>query len=227
MENCLGKTTVRDVRPERAIALYSAFAFVASSIDCSLSHISCVYINTVITRLYKRTITTFPNVSDILNELVQKANTSLEQGKYYVALAYKQALKEGFTPQEAKKLLLERITVFSERTIYRGLPDEAKDRKAVELALSRKKLPSLTSGNDSLESKLSRFADLESIWDDADKKRRELLGRLVAAMEALYTLQGIPINTISEDITRGLKEAGVETAHRVPDYLDDKYKRLS
>jgi hypothetical protein len=174
---------------------------------------------------------THPNISDTLNELIQSANTSFEQGKHYVVLTYEQALREGFTPKEAKHLLFETITVFSERTIYRYLPDESKDQYFQQLGSNRtsKSLPRCQVVSDS---KLNPWADIgirQQLVDimQADIKREEVLGVLAAAMERLYNLRGIPINNICQDIMRRLKEAGIDTAHHVPNYLDDKYKRWS
>jgi hypothetical protein len=65
-------------------------------------------------------------VSDTLQELIDKANSSFRDGKQYVLLAYKQALAEGYTPDGAKKMLLREIKVFGKSTIYAALPDEAK-----------------------------------------------------------------------------------------------------
>jgi hypothetical protein len=45
--------------------------------------------------------------SDKLNGLIEKANQSFGKAKGYVIQAYNQAIEEGFTPQEAKKLLFE------------------------------------------------------------------------------------------------------------------------
>jgi hypothetical protein len=65
-------------------------------------------------------------ISNALQELIDKANSSFEKGKHYVVLAYEQALKDDYTPQGAKKMLLREIKIFGKSTIYACLPDEAK-----------------------------------------------------------------------------------------------------
>jgi len=67
-------------------------------------------------------------VSKKLQKLIDEANSTFGRAKGLVAKAYRLALSEGYSPQEAKALLIDKITLFSQRTIYSYLPDEAKDQ---------------------------------------------------------------------------------------------------
>jgi hypothetical protein len=69
------------------------------------------------------------------------------------------------------------------------------------------------------------FKETISVWQDSDTKKIDAVKRLAARMEELYISIGIPINTISSDITQRMQKAGVKTWAHVSDYLDLKYKR--
>jgi hypothetical protein len=69
------------------------------------------------------------SISPKLQELIDNANHNFESAKDIVMDAYNQALREGFSPREAKRILCERIRFFHNRTIRRYLPLEAKDVK--------------------------------------------------------------------------------------------------
>lgn len=70
-----------------------------------------------------------PNtLSTQLTELFTEINNTFRRGKELVVKAYKLALQEGYTPQEAKNLLLANIKVFGKSTIYSSLPEESKDQ---------------------------------------------------------------------------------------------------
>ena len=71
--------------------------------------------------------------------LIEVTNAFGDAGKAVLA-AYSQALLEGFTPIEAKKLILSSVKNISPRTIYLYLPDEAKNKDMQRLRLG-KKLP--------------------------------------------------------------------------------------
>jgi hypothetical protein len=75
------------------------------------------------------------NISPKLQELIDKANHNFESAKDIVMAAYSQALTEGFTPREAKRILYERIHCFHDRTIRRYLPLEAKDVKKIRTSV--------------------------------------------------------------------------------------------
>jgi hypothetical protein len=69
------------------------------------------------------------------------------------------------------------------------------------------------------------FNEVVSVWKDSDTKKIEAVKRLAARMEEYYLSAGWAINTISTEISRRLRAAGIEkTAHHVSDYLDEKYK---
>jgi hypothetical protein len=48
-----------------------------------------------------------------LEKLMESADISFEDGKHYVKSAYEQAIKEGFSPQEADKLLYEKTRIIN------------------------------------------------------------------------------------------------------------------
>jgi hypothetical protein len=75
------------------------------------------------------------NISPKLQELIDKANHNFESAKDIVMAAYNQALTEGFSPREAKRILYERIHCLHDRTIRRYLPLEAKDVKKIRTSV--------------------------------------------------------------------------------------------
>lgn len=66
--------------------------------------------------------------SQVLTNIINEANRNYGRSKELIVEAYHQALKEDFTPDEAKKLLLERCKIFGKSTIYACLPEESKDQ---------------------------------------------------------------------------------------------------
>jgi hypothetical protein len=85
------------------------------------------------------------------NVCFKQSNTLTKKGDHYVKLAYRQLLKEKYSPQDALKYLLKHVKA-SESTIYRNVSIEAKNQKAIELnSLKSKKL--VANDTDSLESK--------------------------------------------------------------------------
>jgi hypothetical protein len=95
-------------------------------------------------------------ISNTLQHYIDEANTSFGKAKEYVVLAYEQALREGYTPVEAKQLLLEKITVFSDRTIYRYLPDEAKDQKFQEIGKRNRSLTTVNGADEAFQREITR-----------------------------------------------------------------------
>lgn len=96
-------------------------------------------------------MSTVPNERPIslkLRSMLQQADRAYGNGKKKVMAAYEQALSEGFTPYEAKELLLSKIKSLSRRTVYSYLPDSAKNKKMQRLR--RKKSP-LQICNDAFE----------------------------------------------------------------------------
>lgn len=74
-----------------------------------------------------------------LQSLIDQANATFGKAKEIVLAAYNQAIADNFTPQEAKDLLFEKITVFKKSTLYSYIPAEAK------LRTRPKKIPKLES----------------------------------------------------------------------------------
>jgi hypothetical protein len=62
-----------------------------------------------------------------LATLFQEINSTFGHAKELVLKAYNLAIQEKYTPQEAKQLLLDNITVFKKTQIYAYLPSECKD----------------------------------------------------------------------------------------------------
>lgn len=69
------------------------------------------------------------------------------------------------------------------------------------------------------------FKEVVSVWKDTDIKKNEAVKRLAARMEEFYLSVGMPISSISRDISRRMEEVGIKTANHVHDYLEEKYKR--
>lgn len=78
------------------------------------------------------------SISPILSNLIAEANFTIEQQettlKEKLLAVYDQAIKEEFSPKEARKLMEEKIPKVSDRYIREVLPDEAKN-------LNMKRLP--------------------------------------------------------------------------------------
>jgi K+-sensing histidine kinase KdpD len=72
-------------------------------------------------------------ISIKLQELMNQANNTFPSTGEAIMTAYNQALKEGFTPRQAKNLLYNNIHFLDERTIRRYLPLEAKDTEKIRI----------------------------------------------------------------------------------------------
>jgi hypothetical protein len=62
-----------------------------------------------------------------LADLFIQINTTFGHAKELILKAYNLAKHEGYSPVEAKHLIMDNIAVFSKRTKYSYLPDECKD----------------------------------------------------------------------------------------------------
>jgi hypothetical protein len=62
-----------------------------------------------------------------LATLFEEINSTFGHAKELVLKAYNLAIQEKYTPQEAKQLLLDNITVFKKTQIYAYLPSECKN----------------------------------------------------------------------------------------------------
>ena len=79
-------------------------------------------------------------ISDRLAYYLQQINLTFGHAKELIREAYRIATEEeNYTPEEAKNLLLENITIFSKRTIYSSLPDECKDLTQQQRRLNKRK----------------------------------------------------------------------------------------
>ncbi|MGH9987942.1 MAG: hypothetical protein ACRD8W_28710, partial [Nitrososphaeraceae archaeon] len=79
-------------------------------------------------------------ISDRLASYIQQINITFGHAKDLIREAYRIATEEeNYTPEDAKNLLLENITVFSKRTIYSSLPDECKDQAQQQRRLNKRK----------------------------------------------------------------------------------------
>ena len=74
----------------------------------------------------KNNLSLAPRPSTTLLKMIDSINKGYGKLKLVVMEAYNQAILEDFTPEQAKKLLLEKVEFISQTTIYRYLPDEAK-----------------------------------------------------------------------------------------------------
>ena len=77
--------------------------------------------------LARPTTTTKRELSVQLADLFVQINTAFGHAKELILKAYNLAKQEGYSPAEAKHLIMDNITVFSKRTKYSYLPDECKD----------------------------------------------------------------------------------------------------
>ena len=62
-----------------------------------------------------------------LANLFKEINSTFGHAKELVLEAYNLALQEKFTPQEAKQLLVDNVTIFKKTQIYACLPSECKN----------------------------------------------------------------------------------------------------
>ncbi|MFI5405908.1 MAG: hypothetical protein ACHQ1D_05275 [Nitrososphaerales archaeon] len=84
--------------------------------------------------------TAVENVSQKLRLMLEEVNQAFGHAKEAVLAAYNQALSEGFSPEEARKLLLKSTKTVKQRTIYLYLPDECKNKHMQNIAIKRKSL---------------------------------------------------------------------------------------
>lgn len=73
----------------------------------------------------------YPKISIRLQELINQANNGFPSTGEAIMAAYNQALKEVYTPRQAKNILYDNIHFLDERTIRRYLPLEAKDTEKI------------------------------------------------------------------------------------------------
>ncbi|MPZ07107.1 MAG: hypothetical protein GEU26_11950 [Nitrososphaeraceae archaeon] len=79
-------------------------------------------------------------ISDRLAHYLEQINITFGHAKDLIREAYRIATEEeNYTPEDAKNLLLENITIFSKRTIYSSLPDECKDLTQQQRRLNKRK----------------------------------------------------------------------------------------
>ena len=79
-------------------------------------------------------------ISEKLTYYLQQINNTFGHAKELIGEAYRIATEEeNYTPEEAKKLLLDNITIFSKRTIYLSLPSECKDMTQQQRRLNKRK----------------------------------------------------------------------------------------
>lgn len=84
-------------------------------------------------------------LSTQLTEIFAEINSTYGRAKELVFKAYNLALQEGYSPEEAKKVILDNVTVCGKTTKYSLLPDECK--KVTRPKISTKKIPDLESSN--------------------------------------------------------------------------------
>jgi hypothetical protein len=80
------------------------------------------------------------DISTKLQLMLEEVNQTFGHAKEIVTAAYTQALAEGFSPTEAKHLILSSVKSISPRTIYYYLPNESKDKKMQQLGLKQRAL---------------------------------------------------------------------------------------
>lgn len=117
-------------------------------------------------------------ISDELQSLIDQANSTFGKAKEIVMAAYSRALDDGFTPQEAKDLLLEKITVFKKSTLYSYIPGEAKSR--VGRPKGKASLISKVGNSDSIKETVPK---LERIEPEDESSRIEHLPDAPSAVE--------------------------------------------
>lgn len=80
------------------------------------------------------------SMSQKLRLMLEEVNQAFGHAKEVVQAAYNQARSEGFSPEDARKLLLKNTKTFRQRTIYLYLPDECKNKHMQNIAMNRKSL---------------------------------------------------------------------------------------
>jgi hypothetical protein len=80
--------------------------------------------------------TEYPKISIRLQELINQANNSFPSTGEAIMAAYNQALEEGYTPRQAKKMLYDNVVFLNERTIRRHLSLEARDTEKIRTGIN-------------------------------------------------------------------------------------------
>jgi len=148
-------------------------------------------------------------VSIKLQNLLEEVNQSFGHAKEVIMDVYTQALAEGFTPKEAKNLLLSSVKTVSPRTIYYYLPAESKDEKMQQLGLKKRSLQSCNDKEEALSSELldsnkSSLIEEEKIDTFMDNLRKELDSRKIT--KEIYSLSALSENKDINSIIKPIQE---------------------
>lgn len=87
-------------------------------------------------------------VSSELQSLIDQANATFGRGFEIVKRIYDTATGQGFTPMEARDLILDSVTAFKKSTLYSYIPAEAKDKVKSLNRSTKKFVPKLEQTDD-------------------------------------------------------------------------------
>jgi hypothetical protein len=120
-------------------------------------------------------------ISTKLRLMLEEVNQTFGHAKEIVTAAYTQALAEGFSPTDAKHLILSSVKSISPRTIYYYLPNESKDKKMQQLGLKQRALQNcndkkqsndvLHSNNGRQNKELKSDPFMENLSNELDSRR--------------------------------------------------------
>ncbi len=97
-----------------------------------------------------------------VNQAVGAAKAAFGHAKDAVESAYRQAISEGFSADQAKDLIFKKVKGYSERTLYSYLPDEAKNKKMQALARRPHSLQNCSDPSPKKEQKASKLPTHQS-----------------------------------------------------------------
>jgi hypothetical protein len=136
-------------------------------------------------------------ISAAAEKKIEVANRTWGKAKETVLDAYKQLLKDGWTPIEAGNICRERLTIFAPSTLREILPDESKHQNMKRLPSPQKEIekerePASESSDNQLEATKEQFApEVAQFPPGLTAEQKQMLQ---ANPELKQALDSLPVN---------------------------------
>jgi len=166
--------------------------------------------------------------------MLEEVNQTFGHAKEIVTAAYTQALAEGFSPTEAKHLILSSVKSISPRTIYYYLPNESKDKKMQQLGFKQRALQNCNDkkqinnneyvlhSNDGRQNKeLKSDPFMENLSNELDSRKITKQMYLLSASLEKNNPDGT-VQPLTQE-NRGLEiKLGIVLSEKFADYISNK-----
>lgn len=116
------------------------------------------------------------HISQHLQDLINVANASIKTFAEQILEIYHTAKKEGFTPEEARILIDERVVTVSSRYLREILPDEAKNKKMIRHKkdeIAELAPQNLQEGSEDLQESKEKDVNIPTNYDIKDAESEE------------------------------------------------------